>query len=967
MPRKVKAIALICSCLLLLYAWAGFLLLPAVGLRLINQQLAHYSTEPARLERLEFNPFTLQLDAWHLRIGEQEETLAFRSLHLQLAWDSIWQRKLHLNGFSIEEPLIRLDINKLGELNLLQLFNLPPQPAEQNGADSQTADTELPVVQVDLLQISNGQLLFADQRPAEPVAINIKQLDFELINLNTAPDEQGRLQLGLQIPDGTSINWRGELLLNPLSTHGQLELTQAALKTWWPYARQFTSLELQDGKFSSSLNYRLQLADDGMQLQLDDLQAKLEQLDIQLEQQPLLNLEHLTVSGSSLDLAAQQIHIGQISSKGLNTSLHIDQQGQLNWLHAFASSTATTNDSAGQPPAPFNGTGLADLDWQLKLDRLQLQDYQLRFTDQSHADPVQLSLTDLALSVQDLDSRSQQPLTLQLNSKLGEQGLVDLAASINPQTLAGQARLASENIDLRPAQAWISPYARARLLSAMLGSELQLQLASIAPLQLEVDGQLTISQLHIQDAAKNRDLLKWSKLSLEQIQLKQDEQTRLQIGQIIARQPYVRLIIDEQLQTNIAQILVEQAPAAQPETATTAQPHLQLGKILIEDGAAHFSDLSLTPNFVTRLQDLHGEIGSLDNQRNLQTAIQIKGAVDRQAPVVIEGSLTPFDPMQQLDIQTSFKHMDLTTLTPYSGKFVGYRIHKGKLNLDLHYQVQQGQLNASNSVLLEQLQLGQKVKSEDAVNLPVRLAIALLKNNRGDIELELPVQGDLNNPEFSVMPIVWQTLRNLVTRAVSAPFKMLGSLVSSKQDLDKVDFAPGSSELSQASQQSLHSLAQALQRRPLLKLSIEATSSASFDGQALAGRFLQLRIKQLWYEDLQRRGKVLPEDLASLEVPPRQQDKLLAQLYAELAAEQQTPEPEGNKEQKLQAMQQQLIDAYADNQTRLRLLAQQRGKNIRDFLIEQGELDPQRIFLLDVDENASANDEVIASILHLDA
>src|SRR5690606_5333909 len=218
--------------------------------------------------------------------------------------------------------------------------------------------------------------------------------------------------------------------------------------------------------------------------------------------------------------------------------------------------------------------------------------------------------------------------------------------------------------------------------------------------------------------------------------------------------------------------------------------------IRINDGSANFADFSLRPNFATAIQQLNGHIGTLDNQSSKAAAVDIQGKVDKYAPVSIQGQLTPFDPLNSLDIATRFKHVELTTLTPYSGKFAGYRIRKGRLNLDLHYRIEQGQLNAENKLLLEDLQLGEQVDSKDAVDLPIRLAVALLKDTQGNIDIELPVQGNLNDPQFSVMPIVWQTLRNLVLRAAQAPFNFIAGLVGgSDADLSQVRFAAGSSEL----------------------------------------------------------------------------------------------------------------------------------------------------------------------------
>ena len=228
--------------------------------------------------------------------------------------------------------------------------------------------------------------------------------------------------------------------------------------------------------------------------------------------------------------------------------------------------------------------------------------------------------------------------------------------------------------------------------------------------------------------------------------------------------------------------------------------------------------------------------------------------------MTIKGAVNPFDPMASLDIATSFKRVELTTLTPYSGKFAGYRIRKGRLNLDLHYLITKGQLKAENKVVVEQLQLGEKVDSPDAVSLPLKLAIALLKDVDGKISIELPVTGDLNNPQFSVMPIVWQTLRNLIVKAAAAPFKMIGGLVSGggSEDLGSVSFAPGSSDLSKDAEGALNKLSSALKERPALRLEIEGTAAANSDGPLIAEQRLEREYQYNYYKMLQRRGDKVP-------------------------------------------------------------------------------------------------------------
>lgn len=937
---------------LALYSWLGFFVLPSFALSIGNTLLSEYSTEPASIQRIEFNPFTLELNVWQLHIGDSETSLAFDELQARVAWDSLWRSRIHLHTVHLTHPRIWLDIDHSGSVNLTQLFNVP-ETDEQSEPD----DSVLPL-QIDQTQIHDGTLRFSDSRPRQAVALNFNHLNIELNKLSTIPDEQGQLHLSLQANDGTHMTWQGDVSLEPLSSSGQLSIEHVALSSWWPYAQEFADIDLQSGTLSFKTQYRLTAVPE-WQLTSWDTEVQLHQLELTTQATPLLSLEQFAISNVSTNLQKQQLSIGQIASNKLAVRLHIDQQGQLNWLKTLI---ASKSPDAQEDSAQKTSQSLAELPWHIQLKNLSFTDYSIDFSDQSRIDPVEIQLHALNLELSNFDSREKALTQLNASTHINEEGRLTVSGQINPHTLHSQLQLSAENLDLRPAQAWVTPFAQVELASGLLDAQFDAELKKLEPLHLTAQGTLTLHQFKTRERKNKRDLLKWDSLTLQDISFSQQQDAKLSIKRIITQQPYARFIINEDLSTNLSSVLVEQ-PESSPSSGSSSNFAYHLGEIQIEDGSAHFADLSLSPHFATAVQNLNGKIGGLDSQKNQPTRIAITGAVDTYAPVSIQGAVMPFDPTQQLDIDVKFKQVELTTLTPYSSKFAGYRIRKGRLNLDLNYQINKGKLNAKNSVLLEQLQLGEAVSSPDAVNLPVRLAVALLKDNRGDIDIQLPISGDLNDPQFSVLPVVWQTLRNLIVRAVSAPFKMLSGLTGSNLDLSQVGFAAGSAELTPESQAILDNLAQALLQRPELKLNIEGTSSAFFDGPSVAEKNLDHKIQLLWRAELQERGKKINEE--SLVVSERQYHHLLEQLYSQLP--QASKKLEGNRDEQLQRMRVELIEQDASNAILLRTLAQDRARLIRAYLVEQGKVEPERLYLIDVNEAAESTEAEIFTQLHLDA
>lgn len=958
------------------YTLIGALLLPAIILHVANQQLNRFATVPAKLERVEFNPFSFEATLWNLHIGAPgAPQIAFRRAYANLQLDSLWHGALHLSDVELERAYVDARLDAEGGLNLLQLFDLPASEPREQDPNAQP----FPVL-VDRIALISNSANFQDLRPSEAVEFAYDAISLELHNLSTLPDNQGNLRLTASGPYGASLDWDGRLSLSPLRASGRISLHAAKLQTVWPYVHERLPLLLQSGAISASTDYHIDLSEH-TDVRLSNARLDLDSLIIDHNDKPLLRVPSLSINDGSLDIAARQARLGSIQSQGLEAWAARLENGQIDLLALLPKPATEDAPSTDQDAAPAASASTEDAEteatrpqqapqpaWQLQVAQADLSGYQLHLQDRLPDTDVNLELAPLNISISDFDSAASTPFRLQLQTGVNGDGNLSAAGEVNLRPLSARLDIASRDINLQLARAYVEPLVDIQLRSGLMDGDLKLQLRGTAPLDLAITGEASVSQLHVVDSDRKRDLLKWQQLQVTGINYRSDS---LSIERISLHRPYVRFIVNENLTTNFSDLIVKQPGQPEPSTPASDKPPmaLRIGGIDIHDGSANFADFSLTPNFATAMGQLNGRISTIDNQRPLVANVDISGRVDRYAPVTIKGGLTPFDPLNSLDIATRFRNVELTTLTPYSGKFAGYRIRKGRMNLDLEYRIQQGQLNAQNKLLLEGLQLGEKVDSPDAVDLPVRLAVALLKDTNGNIDLSIPVSGDLNNPEFSVMPLVWQTLRNLLLRATQAPFKFIAGLVSGDQaDISQISFAAGSAELDGTAQSALDTLAQALQERPALILEVQGRSAIEQDGPPLAAERLETEYQRLQYQILQNSGKKLPADPSELVVEDEDKPILLEAIYrTQLKQQPPTDWAELEPEERTTRLRQAVLTHWRASQLMLRRLAQLRASNIKGYLTERAGMQAERVFQIDVSITEDSGEENVSVPMQLDS
>lgn len=492
---------------------------------------------------------------------------------------------------------------------------------------------------------------------------------------------------------------------------------------------------------------------------------------------------------------------------------------------------------------------------------------------------------------------------------------------------------------------------------------------------IRVRGNASLNDFSLLDQNSSAEIARWKQIQLSGIQVATNP-FRVSVRDINANSLFGRITILPSGELNVRQILETQGasgPAAGspptkvsdtvpdtvsktkqtsssksapklPNTPTKPKTDLpiEIGQIRLADSSVLFNDQFTKPNFRASLTNLSGTLGPL--KAGAPGGIDMTGMVDRTAPLSIQGRLDPFAKDLFLDLKVIARGIEMPPMSPYSVKYLAYPIEKGKLSLDLAYLLQGGQLKAENKIFLDQLTLGNKVESPDAISAPVSLAVALLKNSRGEIDINLPISGSINDPEFKIGSIVFQAFINLIVKAATAPFSLIASLFGGGADLSQIDFAPGLAFISAENTKAIDSIAKAMSDRPALKLEITATANAAKDTDGAKRAILQRQVRAEKLAELAKKGESAAA-LRDIQVSPDEYPKYLAQVYKKASFKKERNLVFLTKAQPVSEMERLLLENIQVGNTELLALADQRSRAVRNQLVKQG-VPAERVFVM---------------------
>ncbi len=641
------------------------------------------------------------------------------------------------------------------------------------------------------------------------------------------------------------------------------------------YYDQTVSPALKVSTDKAKLKLALQL--DGSRLTIADADFSMDNLSMSSGSQAPLKLSRIGFDDATLDLDGHKAGVGRLYADGGQLDLSRDAKGQF----LFMTMLPTAGRGAQAPAqAKSAATPTPGKPWEAAIKTVELNKFGARFDDAGTG--IKLNLQDFNLKVREASTDLKKPLAFEGGVGLREGGQLDVKGKLVPSTGAVDTDLKLSKLALAPVQPLLGKYIKLKLVDGAINAQGHLRTGaggSKTDPALRYDGSFEVASLALNELDNDR-FANWSSVRADKLALSLKPDL-LDVAELRVVEPKAILIIENDRSFNAQRLLVEQpAPAAASAAAPANAPEpfpIRIRRVRLQDAKLDFTDLSLRPQFGAHIYELNGIITGLSSKRDARSQIELDGRVDDYGQARVRGQLNPFAPADNTDLNVVFKNVDMVSASPYSMKFAGYKIAEGKISLDLQYKVRNNQLEGNNQVVLDKLTLGERIDSPDALKLPLELALALLKDSNGRIDLGIPVSGNMNDPSFSYGAVVWKALGNIMTKVVTSPFRALGNLFGVSGDkLEAVEFDAGSNTVLPPEREKLQQVAQILAKKPELKLSVPGQYSEANDGAAL--RQQALRRAVLAKADIKLAAGEQP---GPLDIGQRKVRSALRDLYAE--------------------------------------------------------------------------------------
>jgi len=796
-----------------------------------------------------------------------------------------------------------------------------PQPQSSPAAPKPPLDFALGT-----FEMADSAVDVTDRSQTTPAVVAVNAIHARLDGLHTVGEGLAPFALNANLASGGALAFKGNLDLAHQQAMTDATLNAINLAGLKAFAAPFLNADLSSGKLTAQASVKAAFAPARFNVHVEPASAAIDDFALKGPggQAEALGWGKFAVTLGQFDLAAHQAIINEVRADGLRVAVKRDHKGRIDLLALIRQSGAPTESGAAaragitklararrRHQAAYQqlaSAGPAPSAWKYHVLTVILDKTEIHLLDEHGTKPVKLDVVPLGLTVKDISDDLRKPMGVELDGIVNSKGSFKLDGTVVPEPLDAKLRIATKRLDVSAVNAYLGNQFNATIASALLTMNgIATATNRREHLRAGYRGDVTLGGVRIIDKLTGDSFLRWNSLSANRIAANYGEgRPKVRIGGLALANFYARVILNSNGTLNLKDITsnpnaapksltrpgvagpaVPAAPTtaptpAPPSNAASASPQplpadIELGGITLAGGHINYSDNFIQPHYSADLTDVGGKIGAFGTSSTKPADVLLEGQVNRSAPLKISGSVNPLSPLAYVDIAAKADGIELPGLSAYSARYTGYPIVKGTLTVDVHYLLDNQKLTATNHIVIDQFTFGDKVESKDALNLPVRLAIALLKDSRGVIDLTIPVSGSLSDPQFSIGGVIWGVLKNLILKAVTSPFSLIAGAFggsSGGEQLNYIAFNPGYAQITPDAQKQLDTIAKALTLRPALKLNIAGRVDPRVDHDGLR---LAKVDQQVLEQKIKDTGE--PEGGAPVTVGKDEYDEYLTKAY----------------------------------------------------------------------------------------
>ncbi|PUA17245.1 DUF748 domain-containing protein [Glaciimonas sp. PCH181] len=918
-----------------------------------------------------------------------------------------------MGKINVQSPEVWAALQADGSLNwsALGAAKAPTDSASDANKPVVKASATAPQFTLNQFNIHDGIINWSDAANASP-AFNtqLKNLTLDVSHLSLAANAKPANVLLSTGTDGTQeIKFAGQVTPATATVNGQASIAELALAPFQPYLNKTLSADL-----SGQLSLKTLVTINGGTVALNQFEAEVS--DAKLAAKSRANgsvlIKKIKLEDASVNTQNATFNATAFNIVGMQADVRRDAKGNIN-LAQFINTAAPTRKAAKAPATKASGP-----EWVANLAKITITDSAITYNDNAVVPAVKLRADGINLTLDNISSKRDKTVKIGLVTKLNKSGKLTINGSAAPQFKSLDLAIDGQGLPIAALQPYFTQLLNVTLTTGQANAKGKLQLTppeGKKDLIARYNGMLRLTNFRVVDKENGADFLKWKSLDVSGINASIDgPRQNVTLGKIALDDFYARAILSPEGRLNLQDIAVSKAgnksvvtepattsgpkkseaspanPAAAneatPNKETTAvadagdgkvakensaaipltapdpkanAPVIRIGQVLLKNGNINFTDNFIKPNYTANMTGMNGSIGAVASDKPAPAPIDINGKIDDDAPVAISGSLNPLFKPMFLDIKASANGVELPRLTPYAAKYAGYAIVKGKLSMDVNYKVEEQELTAQNHVRIDQLTFGDKIDSPSATKLPVRLAVALLKDRNGQIDINLPISGSLSDPKFSVGGIILRVFVNLIVKAVTSPFALLSSAFGGGDELGYAEFKPGSAVLTTDTKAKLDTLTKALLDRPALKLDIIGRVDPVADTAGVRQEILNRKLAALKQKSSGTKAKpdAAAEDDADVDTSSPSATKEVAltdadktQLMEKVYKSEKFDKPRNAigfaKSLPAPEMEHLILTNTKVTPDDLRSLADQRAQAVRSYLETKSKIPLERIFLI---------------------